>query len=372
MHVSDFPDLPAPLKSALLRATVHQHEGQLFEANALYRQLSRQIPLHPLTAHSVGGFELLKGDLSAAWAMSEHRLNLPYYTHRPFAGLSAPYWTGAEMPGADLLVFSDLGLGDAILLARFMPWVAGRVGRVHFHANEGTAAFWRRQFPDAEVRELNDPLPDCDARINMFCLPRVYGATAENMPRAPYIAADDAAAGAWRAQLRGRFKVGLSWQGNPDHVRDFERSIPLAALLPLIADPGLRDAGVVFHSMQVAHGRDQLAALPEKSVMVDLGDAIMAADDPLGASADLIAELDLVIAIDSALANLAGAMDRPFWLPTYRIPDWRWQTFPDLDMAAPAPSPWYGSARLFTCRERGNWDDVIADMRTALLERAAT
>ena len=365
MQITDFPELPPTLKSALLRATVNQHEGRFFEADTLFRQLSRQLPLHPLTAHSVGGFELLKGDLAAAWKMFEHRLELPYYTHRPFAQLAAPYWTGETIPGGRLLVFSDLGIGDAILLARFMPWVAERVGQVHFHANEGTAAFWRAQRPGTEVRELNDPLPECDARVNMFCLPRLYGAGAAPVPRPPYISVDEESRRRWRTQLKGEFKVGLSWQGNPDHARDFERSIPLAALQPLLEDPALRAAGAVFHSLQVTNGRDQLADLPE-GTLVDLGGSIMAAEDPLGASAALIEELDLVIVIDSALANLAGAMDRPFWLPTYRVPDWRWRTYPGLDPDSPSPSPWYGSARLYACRERGQWAQVVDDMRAEL------
>jgi hypothetical protein len=368
MLVTDFPDLPPTLRNALVRATEHQHEGRLFEADALFRQLARQLPLHPLTAHSAGGFELLKGNFAAAWDMFEHRLQLPYYTHRPFARMDAPYWTGEAMPDGRLLVFSDLGLGDAILLARFMPWVAGRVGRVLFHANEGTAAFWRAQFPDAEVRELNDPLPDCDARINMFCLPRLFGADAETMPGPGYIRADDALRRTWKERLDGSFSVGLCWQGNPDHARDFERSMPLAALLPMIGDPALAAAGVRFHSLQVAHGRDQLAGLPEGASVIDLGDDIMAADDPLGASAALVAELDLVIAIDSALANLAGAMNRPFWLPTCHVPDWRWRIFPDLDLASPKPAPWYESARVFACAVRGQWDDVAGEMRSALTE----
>ncbi|MEQ8504101.1 MAG: hypothetical protein RIB80_02160 [Rhodospirillales bacterium] len=366
MLVTDFPDLQETLKSALVRATVHQHEGQLFEADVLFRQLARQVPLHPLTAHSVGSFELLKGNYNAAWDMLQHRLDLPYYTHRPFAKMDAPYWTGDPMPDGHLLVFSDLGLGDAILLARFLPWVARQVGKISFQANEGTAAFWHRLLPDADVRELNDPLPDCDARINMFCLPRLFGADALSISSAPYIAADDTVRHEWRGRLKGQFKVGLCWQGNPEHARDFERSIPLAAMQPLLADQDLRAAGVGFHSLQVLHGRDQIAVPSEEAEMIDLGEAIMASDDPLGASAALIAELDMVIAVDSALANLAGAMNRPFWLPTYRVPDWRWCIYPDLDLDNPQVAPWYSSARLFRCHERGKWEPVIEDMRNAL------
>lgn len=364
------PDLSPQMAEGLNRALTHQREGRLFDADMIFRQLGRGAGrlqgVHPMVGLGAAWFTLLKGELEDAWPLLERRLFLDHYVNRPFTAMTQPLWDGAPMPGGRLFLIVDQGLGDTILLARFLPWVLDRVGSLAMQVNPGTAGFWARRFPDADIGEHNDPLPDCDARIDMFTLPLLFGATADNLPAPPYVAADPAEREHWRDRLGGGFRVGLSWQGNPNHARDFERSIPLQALAPLFDVPGAR-----FFGLQVVHGREQMADLPAGADFTDLGEEIMAADQPLEASAALVAELDLVICIDSALANLAAAMDRPFWLPTYKIPDWRWATFPDLVADNPAPAPWYRAHRLFRCAERAKWDDVVAAMAGELTALAA-
>jgi len=363
MQITDFPDMPAMMQQAIMRAVTAQHDGQLFDADRLYAQMIRRKPLHPLIANTAGGFHLLKGDFIGAWELFEQRLGLPYYTHRPFANLPQPMWTGDEAPDARLLIFSDMGLGDTVLLARFLPWVQGRVKAIALHVNPGTAGFWRRRLPDAEINERDDPLPACDLKINMFCLPRLFGADAANMPAPGYLQASGDERRFWRGRLGGGpgLKVGVTWQGNPDHVRDFERSIPFDALSSLLTDPLLADAGVRFYSVQLYHGSADAAGLAAAGGIVDLSSDMMARD-PLEASAALIDEFDLTIAVDSALANLAAAMDRPVWVPTYKVPDWRWRVFPDLSLDQPEPGSWYRSHRVYACSERGVWGDVVQSM----------
>ena len=371
MQITDFPELPAMLQQAVMRALTAQHDGNLFEADRLYQQIVRRRPLHPLLANTAAGFFLLKGDFPAAWALFEQRLSLPYYTHRPFAKLAAPMWDGAPIPNKRLLIFADMGLGDTILMARFLPWVQDRVGGLALQVNKGTSAFWRYRLPGAEISEIDDPLPACDFRINMFCLPRLFGADAATMPPPGYIASRPEERDFWRARLGGDggLKVGISWQGNPDHVRDFERSVPFAALQPLIEDTELKQAGVRFFSVQMHHGRDAVHAAAAQGLIEDLGGE-MEARDALEASAALVDELDLVIAVDSAFANLAAAMDRPVWLPTYKVPDWRWWVYPDLDLAHPQIAPWYRSHVIYSCAVRQEWAPVVASLRDDLAKLA--
>lgn len=360
MQITDFPDLPHMIKQAIMRALTAQHDGRLFEADRLYTQMCRRKPVHPLVANTAAGFMLLKGDFADAWDLFSDRLSLPYYTHRPFAKLPQPMWDGEEAPGARLLIFCDMGLGDTVLLARFLPWARSRVGSLALQVNTGTAGFWHHRFPDAEINELNDPLPKCDLRINMFCLPRLFGAETGTIPSPGYLHAREDERRFWRNRLgQGEeFKIGLNWQGNPDHVRDFERSIPFEALVPLISDRELRRSNVRFFSLQLDHGRDAAAALAADGDIGDLS-TDMLARDPLEASAALIDELDLVIAVDSALANLAAAMDRPVWVPTYKVPDWRWGIYPDLELEHIQAAPWYRSHQIYSCTERGEWESVI-------------
>jgi ADP-heptose:LPS heptosyltransferase len=78
----------------------------------------------------------------------------------------------------------------------------------------------------------------------------------------------------------------------------------------------------------------------------------------------VIGELDLVIAVDTAVAHLAGAMAKPLWLLVPHIQDWRW-------LRGRNDSPWYPTARLFRQPQIGDWDGAIAAMAKELAELKA-
>jgi hypothetical protein len=130
---------------------------------------------------------------------------------------------------------------------------------------------------------------------------------------------------------RGRPNVGLVWSGDARHTRDHLRSIPAEAFLGLAGTPGIK-----FHSLQhVVRPADLPALTTRPAISRDVEKAADLAD-----TAALIARLDLVITVDTAIAHLAGAMGKPVWIILHVAPDWRW-------MADRADSLWYPAARLF-------------------------
>jgi ADP-heptose:LPS heptosyltransferase len=146
----------------------------------------------------------------------------------------------------------------------------------------------------------------------------------------------------------GCLKVGIAWAGNPNHYQDAARSIPLEALAPV-----LQVSGVAFYSLQhtvPARDRAFLESLPNVTTIPT--------QDFLE-TASMIRELDLVIAADTAVSHLAGALGKPVWLLLQHSPDWRW--FLDRD-----DSPWYPNMRLFRQTERNNWMHPIARVAEAL------
>jgi hypothetical protein len=199
-----------------------------------------------------------------------------------------------------------------------------------------------------------------DYYVPLLSLPHRLATRRETIPaEVPYIFADQAKAVAWRARLGAQgFKVGVAWQGNPEHPSDHLRSVALAAMAPLAAIPGVR-----LISLQARHGLHQLAALPVGMAVEDLGPAIGDNPDGMAEIAAVMAGLDLVVTIDSAVAHLAGALGRPVWLALMADPDWRWQLKGEA-------SQWYPTARLFRQQKPGDWSGVFAAMADALAERA--
>jgi hypothetical protein len=156
-----------------------------------------------------------------------------------------------------------------------------------------------------------------------------------------------------QASFPADLRVGLVWKGSPLFENDADRSLPaLDTLAPLGSIAGLR-----FFSLQKGAGEEDAAHPPTALPLVDLGPQISGFDD----TAAIVANLDLVISVDTAVAHLAGAMGKPCWvlLPEYKT-DWRWLSGRD-------DSPWYpGVMRLFRQPRMGDWTTVVAELRLAL------
>jgi hypothetical protein len=177
-------------------------------------------------------------------------------------------------------------------------------------------------------------------------LPLRVGTTLATIPAADgYVRADPVRVASW-AGGDGR-RIGLAWAGNPAHRNDRRRSVPTAALAPLAALQG-----VDWVNLQLGARGAELAIMHRMPAPpARIGD--------FADTAALIETLDLVIAADTAVAHLAGAMGKPVWLLLPHAPDWRWMLGRD-------DSPWYASARLFRQERPGDWAGVVARVAAAL------
>jgi hypothetical protein len=206
------------------------------------------------------------------------------------------------------------------------------------------------------LTSTGDPLPPFDCRCPLMSLPLAFGTTVETIPaKTPYLAAPPqalaaAAALAWPAS---GLRVGIAWTGNASHPKNRARSVPLELLEPLF---GLE--GIHFFSLQMGPAAAELAA--RKTSVIDL--APVTGD--MADTAAQMANLDLVISIDTSMAHLAGALAKPVWVLLGQTPDWRWLL--DRD-----DCPWYPTARLFRQSKQGDWAPVIERVRAALVEQAA-
>jgi hypothetical protein len=195
-------------------------------------------------------------------------------------------------------------------------------------------------------------LPDFDFQVSMLSLAHIFGTTLETIPNTvPYLLLNEQTTSRWRARLpvSQEIKVGIVWQGRPQHANDRFRSIPLASFESLG-----RISGVRIYSLQKDAGREQLS-LPRSWEIDDLAPQLT----DLAETAGAMQHLDVVVTCDSAPAHLAGALGLPVWIAIPAVPDWRW-------LQEREDSPWYPTARLFRQRERGNWTEVFAQIALAL------
>ena len=131
---------------------------------------------------------------------------------------------------------------------------------------------------------------------------------------------------------------------------DRQRSCRLEHFAPLVELPGTE-----FVSFQVGPRAQELRASGWSGLIRETGAELV----PFEATADALAEVDLVITVDTAMAHLAGAVGRPVWTLLGYAPDWRW-------MLGRRDTPWYPTMRLFRQPAPNDWDSVFREVRRAL------
>ncbi len=333
------------------------NKNQPREAMAAFRQALALAPEMP-DAHSNVGIALLKlGELEEGWREYEWRLRVADYKLN-VQKISKPRWNGEPLEGRTILLHSEQGLGDTIHFIRYVPMVAERGGRVILGCPKSLHRLLGHFAPIAETHDLNS----FDVHCPIMSLPHVFGKTLETIPnRVPYLFPDANEIARWAERIaalphqreRPR-KVGLAWAGNPANKSDRQRSMPFAMLAPLSRIPGVR-----LFSLQKGSPAQELAARPSDFEIIDWTEEFSDFND-----AALMAQLDLIITVDTSVAHVAAALGRPTWIMLCHSPDWRWM----LDRE---DSPWYPTARLFRQPVPGDWRSVVQRVADEVLQLSA-
>ena len=312
----------------------------------LWKEVIDQEMAGPKARMEMAFLQLTYGDFQEGWDGYESRFEPPNEVF-PRVETPAPLWDGSPFPGRTLLLHYEQGFGDTLMFIRYAARIRALGGRV--------AALVQPQLVSvlASVQgvdtwfTLADPVPRYDLHLPLLSVPRVLGTRLDSIPaEVPYIFAPSDPSPASEAVLPSpNLKVGLVWAGTRDHSLDSLRTLPLASLESLGRAPG-----VDWYSLQVGYE----GGLPFENLR-DLGPLLR----DFGDTARVLAKLDLLVTVDTAVAHLAGAMGVPVWLLLPLVPDWRWL----LDRE---DSPWYPTFRLFRQLDGHTWDGVLARVEESL------
>ena len=320
-------------------------QGRLDEAAAHFRRAVALRPDYPEAHSNLGMVLLALGDLAAGWKEFEWRWKMPHVV-KAARSFAQPRWRGDAAEGRTLLIHAEQGFGDTVQLCRYAPLAASRGLRVILAVQEPLVRLLRCLPAVDRVVRQGEALPPFDLHCPMLSLPSALATAAASIPSAaPYLHADPAQVAAWRTRLAELgdkdLRIGLAWAGNPDLPTDRRRSLAPDRLAPLLDVSGLH-----FCSLQKSG-----PAAPDAFPLTDLMDGVGDFAD----TAALIANLDLVISVDTAVAHLAAALGKPVWLLNRFDSCWRWQ-------ASRRDSPWYPTLRLYRQPRPGEWGPVLAEV----------
>ena len=306
----------------------HWHLGNYLTAYLYGRQVKEQAPIN------YGMLSLMMGDYYEGWNYWEY-----LDTAVSVPGLS--HWKdGEDVTDCHVLVLDEeQGYGDTIMMARFLPQMAKHCRKVTFQTRPALVKLMQASFHDIEVVTSLCHNEVYDKQMRLFSLPKRFKARPDP-DQAAYLHADE------RFNIdRNRMKVGLCWHGSAEHPMEAIRTIHDLSLLQPLAD-----VDVIWVSLV------QDGPVPFEMHRYEL--------DDFADTAALIQSLDLVITVDTAVANLAGAMGKETWLMDRIGTDWRWGTESDTGV-------WYPSVQVFRQPVFGDWVSVVECVKTALLTKAS-
>lgn len=302
-------------------------------------------PEHPTAQFNLAVAYLLSGDYQRGWTQYETRWNYEHLAGT-LPNYPQPRWTGQDIKGKTVMIMGEQGHGDNIQFVRFASDIISRGGRPILAVSQSLKPLLLgKEMPDIVCS--GDPLPEFDYWIPIMSIPGVVGSTLANLsPVQYYLTADPQLQRAWQQRLgpKTRLRVGFCWSGRRDTWINRHKGMPFETMLALIK----RNPSYEWINLQCDCTAEEEAALIAAGVTAYPGSIQSFAD-----SAALIMHMDVVLAVDTAVAHLAGALGRPVWvmLSQYAL-DWRWLLNRD-------DSPWYATARLFRQPRMGDWQSVM-------------
>lgn len=321
--------------------------GRVTDATQYFEQAVKLQPKVPRFHENLGRHRLLLGQWPTGWPEFEWRRADP--TNPGVQPIPVPLWDGvADLQGKSILLRAERRPTDTVLFAQYAKAIADRGARVVVQCQPELVDLVRTATGVSEVFQQGGAIPATDFQFPMMSVPVAMFELPDTVsPARGFLSGNAGRVSKWADKLPGTGrKVGLVW--GPDGADSDDRSkvCPVRQLAALGAVPDVR---------LIRLQGDNVSRLPDNTSIVDLAADFSDAAELAG----LIANLDLVIAVDSLAAHVSAALGKPTWILLEKVPDWRWM----LDRL---DSPWYPTARLFRQPEVGDWASVTAAVMAAL------
>lgn len=346
----NFPEALNNLGNAL------KDSGMLPEAISAYEQAIALKGEDPEFHHNLALALLAVGRFEEGWSKYEWR----WQSNQLAAArhdMTKPLWRGEAAEGRTLLIRAEQGFGDTLQFCRYAPLAAARGLRVVLEVQPALVRLMESLDGVEQVIAQGQPLPEFDLYCPMMSLPMAFHTQLDTVPGdIPYLSAKQESIDIWKNRLANsgnKRKVGLVWAGaGRQHSTDIAAVDRRRSIIPVLLAPLMDIAGIQYYSLQKG-GTDA----PAEFGLIDLMNECRDFAD----TAALIANLDLIISVDTAVVHLAGALGKPVWVLDRFDTCWRW-------LRDREDSPWYPTLRLFRQHKPGDWMEVVERVRSALRE----
>jgi hypothetical protein len=301
---------------------------------------------------------LINGDFGPGWDEYEWRYQIPG-AQALMPATDRPQWDGRPLPNDRLLLIGDQGFGDVVMFMRYIPWALTLCPTISIACSAEMQPLLARTYPQVSTFTKWDETPPYAFYCPLSGLPKRHGTRLENVPNdGPYITPEPGKQALWAMRMNERIpaglkRIGIAWAGRPTHNNDYNRSVKLTTFSRFASIPN-----VAFVSLQKGDGALQIPQWPGPAPMIDFGAQLDTFEDTMA----VIAGLDLLVTVDTAIGHFAGALGKEAWIMIPYAPDWRW-------LMKRTDTPWYDTLRLFRPPAIRRWDVVVEQVTGELAAR---
>ena len=376
--LSQQPDYLSAFKN---RGTLWTWAGEIKKGFKCYQEGLKHHPNDAELHRNLGVIHLLMGNYDMGWPEYRWRWQ-SQGMYRP--ATHAPLWKGETLENRTILLYPEQGLGDAIQFVRVANELKKRGATVHVQIRSTLKPLFCSAPGIDLLLDRDEALPPFDFHASFIeVIDYLYQTTGEIAwgkdmfsTGAGYLRVSDALIHYWEKwfdqlpssanqsaetnpkSLKRRFRVGINWQGNPNHHADVYRSIPLEIFAPFT-----NIEGIELFSLQFGFGSEQLTQSHLSKSITTFPNHVDTDGGAFTDTAAILKNLDMVVTSDTSLAHLAGAVGTQTSLLLGKVPDWRW-------LQSGSSTPWYPSMSLFRQRKIGTWSEPVAELESQL-EKAA-
>ena len=289
----------------------------------------------------------------------EWRLKLPKqlaFKAESLTLFAQPQYSGQDLNGKTLLVWTEQGFGDSLQFARFLPLARAKASKLVMWCRPGLGRLFNANFDIDQLSEDKNALPAHDYQISLMSLPRYFDPKLEQLSRfKPYLDSIEGDKAIIKPTANKR-NIGLVWGAEQLGYEYANKKVPLDQLAPLFDIPG-----IAWHSLQVGADSNDLKTFAHAHKLQHQGDKLKDFAD----TARAIKDLDLIISVDTAVAHLAGAMGKPVWVMLHKNADWRWHSDNGVGR-------WYAKSKLIRQKNISDWTLILTNLLIALKDQLST
>ena len=328
--------------------TFYFENGRLEQCRQLRHAIAEQFSDSSEAIYAIACVELARDYYPEGFRLAEIRYSMPEVARSiDPALLTYPRWVDQPENGKTLLVHCEQGLGDIVMICRYLPLLCKNWTHVVIDSRDSATTLLQHNFPECTVisRTRGTSIAaQFDYWVAAMSLPWHFKTTANTVPSTSgYLAAPPEQLTYWRTRIDalsdGRLRVGIAWSGNPSHRADRRRSIPFEKIAShIVANPKVQ-----FFALQTSTP----PCLPRN--LIDVSDEMVTLSD----TAALIEQMDLIITVDTSVVHLAGALGKETWLLLPHRYEWRWGLTGESNN-------WYDSVRVLRQESPGDWEKLLS------------